>query len=59
MGRVVNEILLVVYLALEVTVQFIDASSHNLIAKCSAEGFGGSEVEDIRQAIDRCLQSLM
>lgn len=44
---------------LEVTIQFIDASSHNLIAKCSAEGFGSSEVEDIRQAIGRCLQSLM
>ncbi len=43
---------------MEVTIQLIDASTHKLVSKCTAEGMGSSEVEDIRQAVTRCLDAL-
>lgn len=43
---------------IEITIQILDASSHELIAKCTAEGLGSTEVDDTREAIDRCMQSL-
>lgn len=44
---------------LEVTIQFISAKSHTLICSCSAEGQGSTEADDIREAITRCLSSLL
>lgn len=44
---------------IEVTIQFISAKSHSLICSCTAEGQGETEADDIRQAITRCLSSLI
>lgn len=43
---------------LEVTIQLLDAKTHKLIFQCSAEGMGSTEADDIRTAINRCLESL-
>lgn len=43
---------------LEVTIQLLDAKTHKLIFQCSAEGMGSTEAEDIRIAVNRCLDSL-
>lgn len=40
---------------LEVSIQMIDAKSKEPLFTCSAEGIGNTEVDDIRQAITRCL----
>ena len=45
--------------AIEVTIQFISAKSHNLISYCTAEGQGSTEVNNIRTAITRCLSSIL
>lgn len=44
---------------IEVTIQFISAKSNKLICSCTAEGQGDTEADDIRQAITRCLSSLL
>ena len=44
---------------IEVTIQFISAKSNALICSCTAEGQGETEADDIRQAISRCLNSLL
>lgn len=44
---------------IEVTIQFISSESSSLIFSCTAEGRGETEADDIRQAITRCLNSLM
>ena len=44
---------------IEVTIQFISAKSNELIYSCTAEGQGETEADDIRQAIIRCLSSLL
>lgn len=44
---------------IEVTIQFISASSHSLICSCTAEGQGETEADDIRKAITRCLSGLL
>ena len=44
---------------IEVTIQFISAKTTNKICSCSAEGQGETEADDIRQAITRCLSSLL
>ena len=44
---------------IEVTIQFISAESSSLICSCTAEGQGSTEADDIRQAITRCLNSLL
>lgn len=44
---------------IEVTIQFISAKSNKLIFSCTAEGQGETEADDIRQAITRCLSSLL
>lgn len=44
---------------IEVTLQFIVAKSHKPICSCTAEGQGETEADDIRQAITRCLNSLL
>ena len=44
---------------IEVTIQFISAKTTSLICSCTAEGLGATEVDDIRQAISRCLAELM
>lgn len=43
---------------IEVTVQFLSARTNQLVSSCSAEGQGETEVDDIRQAITRCLKAL-
>ena len=43
---------------IEVTLQFISASSNNMVCTCTAEGQGSTEADDIRQAIRRALSSL-
>ena len=44
---------------IEVTIQFTSAKSNALICSCTAEGQGETEADDIRQAITRCLSSLL
>jgi hypothetical protein len=44
---------------IEVTIQFISAKTTSLICSCTAEGFGATEVDDIREAISRCLVELI
>ena len=44
---------------IEVTIQFISSESSSLICSCTAEGQGSTEADDIRQAITRCLNSLL
>jgi hypothetical protein len=43
---------------IEVTMQFISANTNEMICSCTAEGQGVTEVDDIRQAINRALSSL-
>jgi len=43
---------------IEVTIIFISAKSHDIIASCTAEGIGSTEADDIRIAINRCLSGL-
>lgn len=43
---------------IEITIQFSDAKTSNLIAVCTAEGQGTTEADDIRKAINRALSSL-
>ncbi len=45
--------------AMEVTIQFISAKSNKLIGSCTAKGQGRTEVDDIREAITRCLSGLL
>lgn len=42
----------------EVTIRLMAADSMKPIFVCSAEGFGSTEVDDIREAITRCLEGL-
>lgn len=42
---------------MEVTVQFINAKTNELLSSCTAEGQGATEADDIREAITRCLNS--
>lgn len=44
---------------IEVTIQFISSKSKNLVCACTAEGQGETEVDDIREAINRCLNELL
>ncbi len=44
---------------IEVTIQFVASESSSLISSCTAEGRGDTEADDIRQAITRCLNSLL
>jgi hypothetical protein len=44
---------------IEVTIQLVSAKTNELISSCSAEGQGETEADDIRQAIIRCLSSLL
>ena len=44
---------------IEVTIQFVSAKSYAQICSCTAEGQGSTEADDIRQAITRCLSSLL
>ena len=43
---------------IEVTIQFISASTNELVCSCTAEGQGSTEADDIRQAIKRALDGL-
>ena len=42
---------------LEVTIAFFDASTSDVVFRCTAEGFGRTEADDIEIAINRCLES--
>jgi hypothetical protein len=44
---------------IEVTIQFVSLSNNEIISSCSAEGQGITEADDIRIAIERCLNTLM
>lgn len=44
---------------IEITIQFSDAKTSKLIAVCTAEGQGTTEADDIREAINRALSSLL
>ena len=43
---------------IEVTIQFIDSRTNTLVLTCVAEGIGPTEADDIRIAINRCLESI-
>ncbi len=42
----------------EVTMMLLDAQSQQSVYKCSAEGLGSTEADDIREAITSCLSGL-
>ena len=42
----------------EVTILLLDAHSQQSVYKCTAEGFGSTEADDIREAITSCLSGL-
>lgn len=44
--------------SIEVIIQFINAQTHEPVAICTAEGQGATEVDDIRNAINRALEPL-
>lgn len=44
---------------IEVTIQFISAKTHGQLCACTAEGQGETEADDIREAITRCLSTLL
>jgi hypothetical protein len=44
---------------LEVTIQFINAQTLQPVCTCTAEGMGSTEADDIRNAIQRCLQGVL
>jgi hypothetical protein len=43
---------------LEVTIQFISVSTNEVLCTVSGEGLGSTEADDIRIAINRCLQEV-
>lgn len=43
---------------LEVTIALISAKTNEVVYSCTAEGQGSTEVDDIREAIHRCLSGL-
>lgn len=43
---------------IEISIQFISARTNEIICSATAEGYGSSEIEDIRIAIGRALSSL-
>lgn len=43
---------------LEVSIQILNAKTHDIVYNCTAEGMGSTEVDDIREAITRCLENL-
>ena len=43
---------------IEVTIQFVSAENSSLVCSCTAEGMGETEVDDVRIAINRCLDGL-
>lgn len=44
--------------SIEVTIQFLQASTHSVVCICTAEGQGSTEADDIRIAINRALEPL-
>jgi hypothetical protein len=44
---------------MEVTIQFVSSSNNEIISSCTAEGQGITEADDIRIAIERCLNELI
>lgn len=44
--------------SIEVTIQFVSASTQNLVCSCTAEGQGDTEADDVRKAIERALKPL-
>ena len=44
---------------IEVTIQFVSSTSNSLVCSCTAEGQGSTEADDIREAITRCLNSII
>ncbi len=44
--------------SIEVTIQFVNAETQNLICTCTAEGQGETEADDVRKAIQRALKPL-
>ena len=45
--------------AIEVTIQIITSNTNQLISTCTAEGRGQTEADDIRMAINSCLDNLL
>lgn len=43
---------------LEVTIVFVSANTNEIVYSCVAEGQGATEVDDIREAIHRCLSGI-
>lgn len=43
---------------LETTIQFISASTNEVLCTVSGEGMGSTEADDIRISINRCMQSV-
>jgi hypothetical protein len=44
---------------IEVTIQFVSYYNNEIISSCTAEGQGATEADDVRIAIERCLNKLM
>ena len=43
---------------IEVTIQIIDAVEHKVLCVGTAEGQGSTETDDVRVAIDRCMEAI-
>ncbi len=43
---------------MEVTIALLDARSLEVVYTCTAEGMGATEVDDVREAIIRCLSGI-
>ena len=44
--------------AIEVTLQFLSAETHEVLCTCTAEGMGETEVDDIRIAVNKALKEI-
>ncbi len=44
--------------SIEVTIQLLDAANYELICCTTSEGMGDTETDDVRKAIDECLEAI-
>ena len=42
----------------EITIQFLSAKTHSIVCVCTAEGYGLTEADDIKIAVNRALEQL-
>ena len=45
--------------SIEVTIQLIDAATYDVICTATAEGMGDTETDDVRKAINKCMDAIL